>query len=130
MRSFICGIVTLCMFSNVAMADCDFSKGVTPLSGGGYAYTEVCHREVGKLVQDNKTKDVQIDDYKKAIELKDLAITKSDQRALLWMDSADKSQERLVNIAATQKRNDFLYFGLGVVAAIGTGFMAAKLLQR
>lgn len=127
MKTFISTILIASIFSNVAMADCDFSKGITPLPNGTYAYSLDCHLEVGKLIQDNKTKTLQLADYQKAVELKNLAIVRSDQRAQLWFDTAEKSQDRLTSIAAEQKHNDFLYFGLGILATVATGFAVAKL---
>ena len=127
MRKLISLVLTLIFSSNVAFADCEWSKGITPLANGTYVYTAECHLTVGKLVQDNKIQAAQVQDYQKAVELKDLALSKSDQRAQLWFDTAEKSQDRLTSIAAEQRHNDFIYFGLGILTTIATGFAVARL---
>ena len=122
-------ILILSFMPSLAMAQCDFHTGISQVPGG-YLYTEECHLQVGKDEKELTSSRVQIADLTKAIELKDLAITKSDARATLWIDTSTKMEEKLQRVDELQKKNEFLYFGLGVLATVGAGFMAAKLLQR
>lgn len=130
MKKLISLVLLLCFMANVAMADCDFKTGITPMGDGTFRYSGECHRKVGDLVQDNTTKAVQITDLTKALELKDLALQKSDQRAQLWMDTSSKLEDRLSKIDELSSKNSILYFGLGVVvtglAVWGAGQLVRK----
>lgn len=130
MKKLISFMIMLCFMSNLAFAECDFKTGITPLGDGSFKYSGECHRKVGDLVQDNKTKETQIADLFKAIELKDLAIQKSDQRAQLWMDTSYKLEDRLNKIDSISSKNSILYFGLGMVftglAVWGAGQLVRK----
>lgn len=113
-------VVLLSLISNLSYADCDFSTGIKPNTDGSFTYTKECHLKVGQLVQDNKTKDMQITDLNKAITLKDLALKESEDRASLWMNTSFKLEDRLSKIDGLEKKNDILYFGLGALMVIGT----------
>lgn len=130
MTKFISAILVLMLASNICLADCDFSVGIKPLPDGGFEYSKECHLKVGQLVQDNATKDQQISDLTKAISLKDLAIKDSDSRVALWEKTSDDEQTRLVKMESDQKMSDWLYFGLGALTVIGTGFALSSLTHR
>ena len=123
----MCLIVLMSMFSNFALADCNFSTGIKPLPDGNYEYTKECHLAVGQLVQTNKIQLTQISELNSAIQLKDLALTQSEQRVNMWMNTVNNEQDRLNKVDQDQKHNDFIYFGLGILATIGTGFALARL---
>jgi hypothetical protein len=118
------------MFSNAAMADCDFSKGITPGTNHTYIYTEECHQAVGKLVSDNRALTLQVGDLTKAITLKDLALTKSDDRTQLWMNTSDQLLDRVNKIDDTVKHNEWVYFGLGVLTTFAAGYIAAQAIRH
>jgi hypothetical protein len=120
----------LSFVSNVALADCDWSKGISPNKDGSYTYSKECHLRVGQLVEDNKTKDLQIADLNKAIQLKDLALQKSDERVNLWMDTSIKLENSLTKVDELQSKNNALYFGLGVASTILSVFVASKVIGR
>ena len=126
MRKIISFLLVLSLFSQAALADCDFKTGVTPGPNKTFVYSEECHLKVGQLVQDNKTKDAQIADLTKAISLKDLALTKADERTQLWMTSADALTDRVTKIDSEVKHNEWLYFGLGVLTTFAAGYAIAR----
>lgn len=130
MKNLIVSFLLLSVFSNAAFAICDWKTGITPGPNKTFIYSEACHLEVGKLVQDSAVKDQQIADYKQAISLKDLALKNSDSRVALWEKSSLDQMDRLSKIDSEQKHNDFLYFGLGILSAIGVGFATAKLVGK
>lgn len=130
MKKAISTLLLFCFMSNVALADCDFSKGITPGPNHTFIYTEECHLKVGKLVQDNQTKDLQIGDLTKAIQLKDLALVKADERTQLWMDTSDKLQNRMTTVDSLAKKNEWIYFGLGVLATVGAGYVASQMYRH
>ena len=108
MKKIITCILLLISSVN-SFADCDFSKGITPLADGSFKYTKECHLFVGQLVQDNKTKDLQIADLTKAITLKDLALKEADSRVFLWQKSANDELDRLNAITNDSKRDRQIY---------------------
>jgi hypothetical protein len=128
MKKLIACILLFVSSAN-AFADCDWST-IKKLPDGGYEYTPALHLCVGNLVQDNKTKDLQIADLNQAITLKDLALKESDDRVVLWEKTAGDELDRLNKISNDQKHNDWLYFGLGVATTFLAGYAAAKLAGR
>lgn len=115
MKNLVSFILMLCFLSNVAFAECDFSTGITPLGDGTFKYSGECHRKVGQLQEENKTKDAQLADLNKALELKDLAIQKADARTQMWMDTSLKLEADVNKIDDLRSKNEVLYFALGVV---------------
>lgn len=113
--------------SNVALADCDFKTGITPLSDGSYKYSADCHLRVGQLVQDNAVKDQQISDLTKAVTLKDLVLQKSDDRANLWMNTSGQLEDRLTKVDSLEKKNSVLYVSLGVLGTVLAVWAAGQL---
>ena len=130
MKKLISLILLACTFSNLAMADCDFSKGITPGPNHTYIYTEECHLKVGQLIQDNKALTLQVGDLTKAIQLKDLALTKADERTQLWMNTSDKMEDRLTKIDETYKKNEWIYFGLGVLTTFAAAYAAGQVIHH
>lgn len=130
MKKIASFILMLCFASNLAFAECDFSTGITPLGDGTFKYSGECHRKVGQLQQENKTKDAQLADLTKAIELKDLAISKADQRTQLWMDTSYKLEDRLNKIDELRSKNEVLYFALGVVFTGAAVWGASQLVRK
>ncbi len=114
-------IALILLFSLNAQASCDWKTGITPGPNHTYIYSEECHQAVGQLVQANK-------DLTSAIQLKDLALTKADERMQLWMNTADSEQDRLAKMNSDTKTNQWLFFGLGVATVVLSGFMTARLI--
>lgn len=112
-----------------AFAECDYSK-IIHNENGTYTYSKELHVCVGQMKQDLETATTQLGEYKKAIELKDLAISKADQRSQLWMDTSDKLQTRLNAVADMSNKNQWLMFGLGVVTALGAGYVASQVYRH
>lgn len=126
MKKLISIIAAITLFSNLAFADCNF-KDLVHNPDGTVTYSKADHICVGQTVQDNATKAQQIDSYKKAIDLKDLAITKSDARAQNWMDTSLKLEDNVQKMDSIKKQNEWIYFVLGVVATSLAGITAAQL---
>ncbi len=129
MKKIICFILLQIMICNMALADCDWTT-IKPMPNGDYEYNPELHLCVGKLVQSDKTKDAQVEDLTKAIQLKDLALTKADERTDLWKQTAYNEQDRLNKIESGQRTNDWIFYGLGALTVIASGFMAAKLIHN
>lgn len=130
MKKLIAAALIAISISNVALADCDFSTGITKNDNGTFTYTKECHIKVGEMKRDLDLANTQIAEYKKVIDLKDLALTKSDARANLWMDTSFKLQDRMNVIDELKSKNQYLAFGLGIVvtglAVWGAGQLAHR----
>jgi len=132
MKKLISVLLLFLMVSNVVLADqsCDWSKIQPSADGTYYKYPEDLHICVGKLVEDNKAKDAQIQDLTKAIQLKDLALDMSDKRVQLWTNTSSQLEDRLTKIDSMERTNQWLYFGLGALTIIGAGLVTARLIGR
>lgn len=128
MKKLIISLMLFIFTTNIALAGCDWNTGITPGPNHTFIYSDACHLAVGKLVQDNKAQLAQIADLTKAISLKDLAISNADARIALWQGTAEKEQDRLNTLSSEQGHDHLLYFGLGVLTVIGSGFLAARLI--
>jgi len=130
MKKLVSLLLLTCFLSNAAMADCDFSTGITPGPNNTFIYTEECHLAVGKMKEDNAALTLEIGDLNKAIQLKDLALVKADQRTQLWMTTSDQLTDRITKIDDVAKHNEWMYFGLGVVTTFLAGYAAAQLIHK
>ena len=132
MMKILSTVLAVAMFSNVAFADCDFTmgKGIRPLADSNYEYTKECHIAVGQLVQDNKTKDIQLKDLGLALSAKDMALAASDQRTQLWMDTTFKLEKNINTMDELKKTNEWVYFGIGALTVIATGFALSSVTGR
>lgn len=126
MKRLVSIIAAISLFSNLCFADCNF-KDLVHNPDGTVTYSKADHICVGQTVQGSATKDKQIQDYKQAITLKDLAITKSDARAQNWMDTSLKLEDNVQKMDSIKKQNEWIYFILGVVATSLAGITAAQL---
>lgn len=115
MKNFIAVAMIGLTLSNAANAACDFSTGITKNADGSYTYTRECHVAVGQMKYDLEAANKQVEDYKKVIELKDLALTKANERADLWMESSFKLQDRMNTIEDMKSKNQWLTFAAGVI---------------
>jgi hypothetical protein len=130
MKLLINSLVVISFFSVNALADCDFSKGITALPDGNYEYTKECNLAVGQMKQDLDVKTKQNLDLNSALSLKDLAIQKSDQRANLWMDTSFKLEDNITKYDSLRSKNEWLYFGLGFIAASVAMYAVARTIPR
>ena len=115
-------MIVVILMNNLAYAECDFATGIVKKEDG-YLYTKDCHIRVGQLVKENEN-------LTKAIELKDLAISKNQERVNLWMDTTYKLEDRVNKMEEIKSQSQFLYFGLGIVSAVAVGYGVARLTGR
>jgi hypothetical protein len=111
-------------------ADCDFSTGIQKLDDGRYAYSVDCHKKVGKMVADEKDRQEQL--AQKDIQLKSLGtqLEYQDKRVQLWMDTSNKLEDRVNQMEALKSRNQWLFFGLGIVVTGAAVWGAGQLNRR
>ena len=110
-------LIILLFTINTGLA-CDWSD--IKKTENGYLYPVECHTKVGKLVQNEKK-------LLKAIDLKDLALQKADERIVVWRNETYNQHDRLLK---QQKYNDFtnwMYFGGGIAVTILSVWAAGQL---
>jgi hypothetical protein len=116
-------IITIFMITIVyiqtALA-CDWSE--IAQNGETYIYPKDCHIKVGKLIKEAELRKEQVEELNKTITLKDLALTKADERIVNWRDTTYKLEERIMKQRKWSAYNDYLYFGGGVILTILSGW--------
>lgn len=117
------------LFSNVAFANCDWTK-IQKNDNGTYTYSRELNICVGEMKQDLEIANQKLDKLTKAIELKDLTISKADQRADLWMQTSFKLEDRIQTIDSMRSTNNWMYFGLGVVTMFAAAYAAGQINGR
>lgn len=129
MKLFIACLLTFAFTITSAMADCDYSK-IKDNGDGTYTYTKELHICVGIMKKDLEASTAQVESYSKAIELKDLALTKANERITMWQTDTFALQDRMATIDSLESKNKIIYIGLGIlitgVAVWGAGQLAHK----
>lgn len=123
-------IVTLIMFvlnTNSAFAMCDWKNDIKENSNGTYTYSRDCHDEVGKTLRVNGLLGAKIDLLEKQIELKDLQISKYDERTQLWMNTSNELNEKLIKYQSVTTTDKWVSFGLGVAVTVLSVWAAGQL---
>lgn len=122
---FVSIFVIFCTLCNSAFGSCDWTK-IKKNPDNTYTYSEALHRCVGNLVQDNQVKAQQIADLNKALTMKDLALQEADKRATLWSNTSENLEGRLQKVDSLEKNNQWLFFGIGVLATVAAAYTANK----
>lgn len=73
-------------------------------------------------MQEQKLREEQVSKLNDSIKLKDLAITKADERIELWKDTTYKLEDRLIKHDKYARKNDWMLFGGGILTTILTGW--------
>lgn len=127
MKLLVACLLTFALTVSSAFADCDWSK-IKDNGDGTYTYSKELNLCVGKTVKDLAAANAQVESYTKAIELKDLALTKANERITMWQDTTFKLQDRMATIDNLESKNKVIYIGLGILitgaAVWGAGQLA------
>lgn len=126
MKKVLALLLAVILVSNTALADCDFSTGITKNDNGTFTYTKECHVAVGQMKYDLGVAQNQVSLLNKSLDLKDLALTKADQRADLWQTATFKMEDRINTIDQMRSTNNWMYFGLGVLTVFAAGYAARQ----
>jgi hypothetical protein len=105
---------------------CDWSK-VVANPDGTYTYSKQLNLCVGKTVQDGQTKDQQIADLHKSVDLYKTTIQTDEQRIQNWITTSVNLENRVEATSSLEKKNEWLYFGLGVAATCAAAYTANKI---
>jgi hypothetical protein len=129
MKLLIMTLLTFALTLQAAKADCDYSKIVSN-ADGTYTYSKELNHCVGVMKKDLDATKAQMDSYVQSITLKDLALSKADERIKNWQDNSDKLENRLNTIDSLEKKNEWLFFALGIVVTSAAVYGASKLSNR
>lgn len=129
MLSKIIAIITMICIPMQSLA-CDLNNDVKVNADGSRTYTMDCHIFVGKLYKKEKLLEDENDELNKALDLKDLAISKQRQRADEWMNTSTQINEKLMQYDSASRTSAWIYFGIGVLTTIGAGYMASQLIKN
>ncbi len=112
--------VMILMMSNISFAECDWST-ITKVDSR-YSYSVDCHKEVGKLVKEQELRREQVVKLNKTISLKDLSISKAEERITNWRDTTYILEKRLQTQRKWSRYNDWMYFGGGIFMTVLAGW--------
>lgn len=108
---------------------CDFKTEIKKVEGG-YLYSKKCHIKVGKIKKENELRKIQVSELTEALKLKNLALEKSEERTLIWKETAFKLEDRILKIERYDKWSGWVKFGLGVVTTGVAAYTANKVMGQ
>lgn len=114
MKRIIALVLSISLFGTSALADCEWSTGIKQVEGG-YLYSNDCHGRVGVLVKDLEDRESEVKALREGLRLKDLALDVADKRTMLWREESYEQFDRLQKQIESSKKNDTLWFVLGIV---------------
>lgn len=122
------GILILTLLYAAPAFACDFSTGIQR-QDYGFLYSNDCHREVGRIINELDERKKQKELYEQLLETKDQRIELEKQRtenykqqAELWKSTAKDIQDRADTITNLSESNKWLYIGAGVLLTVAAGF--------
>lgn len=128
MKSLVAKISILSFIFNTAYADCDWSK-IKKNQDESYTYTKELHVCVGQMKEDLDTSNKKVETLNKALDLKDFALKMADDRAVMWMNTSLKLEEKVAKVDELSSKNQWLFFALGVAATAASAYVASRVLR-
>lgn len=119
-------LITFLVIPQFVFGQCNFSVDIKKVNNG-YLYTKECHKEIGKIVKQNTLRQEQIDELKKTITLKDLAVNTHIKRVDMWRDTSYNLENRIHKIQRWKKWNDWTFFAIGVLTTSAAVWGAGQL---
>ncbi len=122
-------LIILLIFISVipaGVSECVWSRDIKEVEEG-YLYKPSCHKKAGKLINDAKDREKQVEKLEKVIELKDLGLIKSHERINLWRDTSFKLEDRVNAMDKIKDRNKWIWFGFGILVTGGAVWGAGQL---
>jgi hypothetical protein len=122
-------LLILLLVAQSAWAECDFSK-IKKNENGDFIYTRELHLCVGVLVEQEKIRKEQVEVLGKALELKDLAIIRTETRAEMWRETSYKLEDRINTQAKYSSYRDWAFVGLGVLITGFSVYLSGQVYRR
>lgn len=92
-----------------------------------FVYDKFCHHKVGVLVGNEKDYQLLTNSLKKTIELKDLQISETNKKAILWEEETKRQRIIFEEYRKAENMNRWLFFGGGVLATALSVYLAGQL---
>ena len=108
---------------------CDFSKGVTENPDGTFKYTRECHIEAGKKIKGYGILEEKNFELEKQVSLKDMIITKHEERTAMWMDTSLKLNDKLQTYDRLATSDRWTSFAIGFGAALLSIYVSDQALR-
>ncbi len=126
MKNFLISLITITFVANPVLA-CNWSEDVSKNSDGSYNYTKECHIKVGEVVETNEIQKKQIENFNQIIDHKDNVIDLHRKRVKNWKETSKELEEHVNMLQATKGADDWVWFGLGVLATSAAVYGAGHL---
>lgn len=120
-------LILILLIPQLAFAECDYST--VKKVDNGYLYSTECHKATGKALKELNIREEQVENLKKTIKLKDLALVTADSRILNYQEVAYKNTERLNRLNSVQSKQNMLYFIGGIVLSTLSVYAASKAIR-
>lgn len=123
-------IILTIYFSLISMSaypECNYKEDIKKNQDGTYTYTRDCHIEFGRTLEELDIRKEQLDNSKKIITLKDLAIQDYERNVSLWKNTSIDLNNRLEKIDSSRSMDKTLYFALGVVTTFLSVYASSKI---
>ena len=112
--------------SSLVLADCNLKTDIVRKENF-VAYSYGCHKLKGKLIEDQKDREIQVKKLNDSIKLKDLALSFSEKEKDLWKNEASNQYNLLKKYSKTRKYENWFWFGGGVGLTILSVWAAGQL---
>lgn len=113
----------------MAYSSCDYKNDIKRNQDGSYTYTKDCHIEFGKTIEELEIRKEQLENTKKIITLKDLAVQDYERNVTIWKNTALDLNNRLEKIEDSRNTDKTIYFILGVATSVLSAYTASKLIK-
>lgn len=120
-------VLAIFILPATSLATCDYSLDVKQNSDGSYTYSRECHAETGKNVKRVSLLGEKIDLLEQKMVLKDSQLFKHQERAELWMETANKINDKLITYENSKAKDGWIQFALGMTLAFASVWGAGQL---
>lgn len=109
-------VVLSLLFNQVAFAECNYAEDIKKQSETSYSYTKECHVEVGMKFKELDLRIQQVEYYKRSLDSQQGALNNANARIELWRNTAFQLEDRVNKIDSYRERQNWIWFGLGILA--------------
>lgn len=126
MKTIIFAII-LSLLPIESLAACDPDSDIKQNQDGSYTYTRSCHLDAGKAFKKVSLLDEKVSLLETKIDLKDSQLFKQEQRAEMWMETANKINDKLIGYEKAKDNDKILNFGLGMLFTFASVWAAGQI---
>lgn len=94
---------------------CNYSTDIKENQDGTYTYSRSCHIDAGKKIRGYFLQEQEIKELRLSLDHSNLALSKAEERAKLWMDTSISVQKDLARYERLKDWDGWIKFGGGVL---------------